>query len=42
MDYLLGIKNVNSIWNVVTLCESTYWTGFGISCVCPVYPLYKA
>jgi choline-glycine betaine transporter len=42
MDYFLGIKDVNSVWNVVTRVDGTYCTGFWISVVCPVVPLYKA
>ena len=42
MDWLLGIKDVNSIWNVLTICDGSYCTGFWISVVCPVMPLYKA
>jgi len=41
-DELMGVNDSNSMWTVINKPTGPYCTGFGISIVCPVYPLYKA
>lgn len=44
MDYdqLLGIRDSDSIWHVLTRPSGQWCTGFGISILCPVLPMHKA
>lgn len=38
----MGVKDNVSIFDIFTSCSVKHWTGFGISLVCPVFPLYNA